>query len=389
MAQTPTLALIVAAGDGSRFGGVNAKPYLPLSGISVLRRSIETFISHPRVDGVRVVIRRADHPDYRRIITGLTLFPPVIGGKTRQESVRRGLESLVRAAPARVLIHDAARPLASHALISRVLDALDGAEAAYPALPVTDTLRRGEALVERENLLAAQTPQGFHFQPIVDAHRRFMADSLTDDIALAEAAQLKVSVVPGERANIKLTTPDDLPFMQKLADSAFETRVGMGFDAHPFAAHDHSLSTQKRTIALCGVQLPFEQRLLGHSDADAGLHALVDALLGAIGAGDIGIHFPSDDPKWAGADSARFLLHAYKLLKEKGGDIVNIDITFLCERPKIATHRQQMVAQVASLLKIAPDRVNVKATTTEKMGFLGRGEGLAAQAVVAVRLPVG
>jgi len=389
-----TFALIVAAGASRRMGGELSKPYVNLTGVPVLRRGIETFLSHPRIDGVRVVIKREDHPRYRRVTEGLTLFPSVMGGQTRQDSVRLGLESLVHRAPARVLIHDAARPLLTHALIDRVISALDSYPAVLPAVPVPDTLKRVEkervtATLPRDGLFAAQTPQGFDFKAILAAHRHYTDTLFTDDIALAEAAGIAIGVVPGERDNLKLTTPEDFAFMQKIADKAYETRIGFGVDAHPFAPHDSGKPVARRSVALCGVKIPHDQRLQGHSDADAGLHALVDALLGTIGAGDIGRHFPPDDPQWAGADSARFLLHTYQLLKAKGGDIVNIDITVICEKPHIAPYREQMAARVASLLKLAPERVNVKATTTEKMGFLGRGEGLMAQAAVAVRLPLG
>jgi 2-C-methyl-D-erythritol 4-phosphate cytidylyltransferase/2-C-methyl-D-erythritol 2,4-cyclodiphosphate synthase len=282
-----------------------------------------------------------------------------------------------------VLIHDAARPLVSHALISRVLEGLQKHAAVYPALPVADTLRQGSKLLDRTGLLAAQTPQGFRFEEILEAHRKQRKAAATDDIALAEAAGLAIGVVEGERCNFKLTAPGDLELMQQLTQAPFETRVGMGVDVHPFVAHDGP----HRSITLCGVKIPCDQRLHGHSDADAALHALVDAILGAIGEGDIGQHFSSDDPQWAGADSSRFLIHAYQLLKAKGGEIVNIDITVIGEKPRIAPFRAQMAAQVAGVLKIATSRVNIKATTTEKLGFLGRGEGLAAQAIVSVKLP--
>lgn len=383
-----TIALIVAAGESSRFGAEPPKPYIRLGEKAVLRHSIDTFLSHPGIGGVRVVISRPHHPLYRRhVMRDLSIFPCVIGGATRQESVRRGLESIARANPTYVLIHDAARPLLNHALIDRVLESLKTHSAALPTLPIVDTLRRDGKLVDREHLLAAQTPQGFRFDDILAAHRSLRGKNLTDDIALAEAAGLTVGVVAGERRNLKLTTQEDLPFMEALATPPFETRVGTGIDIHPFVAHDANTPPAQRTVTLCGVKIPHEFRLHGHSDADAGLHALVDAILGAIGAGDIGQHFPPDDRTWAGADSSRFLIHAYQMLKTKGGDIVNIDITILGEKPRIAPFREQMVNRIADMLKLSPDRINIKATTTEKLGFLGRGEGLGAQAAVAVKLP--
>lgn len=388
MSTRPTFALIVAAGDSRRFEADVPKPYVSLGGTSVLRRNIEAFLNHPGIDGVRVVVRREDHGRFKQATQGLTLFPLVVGGSTRQESVRRGLESLARLNPARVLIHDAARPFIDKGTISRVLDALQDTPGAYPALPVMDTLRDDETIVPREKLLAAQTPQGFHFQPILEAHRRFAGENHTDDIALAHASGLEVSVVDGARANFKLTTLDDFAMMEKLAKADFETRTGMGFDTHCFAEHDAGTPPQRRTVSLCGVKIPHEQKLHGHSDADVALHALVDALLGAIGKGDIGQHFDNTDPQWAGADSSRFLLHAYRIVKERGGDILNIDITIMGEQPKVYPYREQMAQQIAGLLKIERERVNIKATTTEKMGYLGRGEGLAAQVVANVRVPV-
>lgn len=382
-----TIALIMAAGSGSRYGGEIPKVYTELHGKTVLRRSVEAFLSHPRVDAVRVVIRRADHMRFKRAVEGISSFPCVVGGERRQDSVRRGLESIARTKPRFVLIHDAARPLVSHALIDRVLDALEQSPAVLPATAVVDTLRQNGALIDRTGMIAAQTPQGFHFDAILDAHHRFAADTFTDDIALAEAAGLAVSVVEGERANIKLTTADDFHIMQKLAESQLETRIGFGVDVHPLVPHDADAPVSQRHITLCGVKIPSEFHLHGHSDADACLHALVDAMLGAIGAGDIGQHFPPSDPQWKGADSSRFLLHAYELLCARGGEIVNIDITVMAEKPKIAPYRQQMADMVTSLLKLSAGRVNIKATTTEKLGFLGRGEGLAAQAAIAIRLP--
>lgn len=385
----PTLVLIVAAGQSSRFGAEIPKPYHNLNGKPVLRHAIEAFARHPEIDGVRVVIRREDHPRYRQAVDGLSLIPCVVGGASRQESVRKGLESLAQHRPARVLIHDAARPMASAALISRVLAALDEAPAAYPALPVADTLRRGDGTtLDRTGIFSVQTPQGFEFEGILEAHRRFADHSATDDIALAGMADMAQIAVPGERCNFKITERDDFSLMQRLMEMDYETRIGMGTDVHGFVPHDPSASPQQRHVTLCGVKIPHEMRLSGHSDADAGLHALVDALLGAIGAGDIGLHFPDDDPAWAGADSTRFLMYAYQLLTERAGKIVNIDITLLCERPRILPYRDAMRARIAGLLKLDAGRVSVKATTTEKLGFLGRSEGLAAQAVVSVRLPM-
>ena len=341
---------------------------------------------------MRVVIRREHHPYYRQAVEGLTMFPCVIGGQTRQESVLRGLESVAHRQPEYVLVHDAARPLTSHALISRVINALKDNAAVSPARPVADTLKRvadgrvGET-VPRENLYKVQTPQGFRFNALLEAHRQFAGQALTDDAAVIEKAGGTVVTVEGEIDNFKITTQNDIERMQTLLSLHMETRTGMGYDVHQLREHDTDTPISRQKIQLCGVRIPFTHRLLGHSDADVGLHALVDAILGAIGDGDIGQHFPPDDLRWQGADSERFLLHAYELVRARGGEIVHLDVTLICEKPKVSPYREQMVLHIAQLLKLSTDRVSVKATTTEKLGFTGRGEGIAAQAVATVRLP--
>lgn len=390
-----TIALIVAAGGSTRFGGDTPKPYISLNGKSLLRHSLDAFHKHPGIDGVRVVIRREDHMRYKEAAKNITIYPCVVGGSSRQESVWLGLESIAHHSPERVLIHDAARPLVSADVISRTLRALDeGEKAVLPAIAVADTLKRAQgnftdATVNRAGLFAAQTPQGFDFQTILELHRRFQGKEMTDDTALAEAAQIPVKLVEGGRLNFKITTAEDYMLAEKLAQSdVHETRVGFGVDVHPFIDHDPDRPSAKRAIHLCGINVPHEKRLHGHSDADAGLHAAVDAILGAIGAGDIGAHFPADDPEWSGANSSRFLLHAYQLLKEQGGKLVHLDVTILCERPHIAPYRDAMIAEMANILKLPRHRFSVKATTTEKLGYLGRGEGLAAHAVATVKLPL-
>lgn len=387
-----TIALLVAAGNSQRMQSGVAKPYLHLGKEPLIYHAVKAFLSHPKIDGVRVVIKREHHALYKKAIEGLTLFPCVIGGESRQASVRLGLESIAHRKPERVLIHDIARPLASHALISRVLDALETQQAVIPALPITDTVKRiGNSTVQetvnREGLYAVQTPQGFHYAALLKAHQQFASESLTDDAALMEKLGASVGIVAGESDNFKITTDEDLQRMQAMLATHEEIRVGQGFDVHAFKAHDADTPVARQQIKLCGVKIPHTHYLVGHSDADVGMHALVDAILGAIGAGDIGVHFSPDDRRWQGADSSRFLLHAYELLKAKGGDIVHLDLTFICERPKISEHRAAMIHHVAQLLKLAEDRVSIKATTTEKLGFTGRNEGLAAQAVATVRLP--
>ena len=382
--MTRTAILIVSAGKGERLGSARPKQYLALCGVPVLRRTIAAFAGRPDTR-TQIVIGKDQEGSYRGATAGLDLPPPVTGGATRQESVRNGLEALAPDAPDYVLIHDAARPLVTPALVDRVISALAaGADAAIPLLPVADTLRRENAdgtwsTVPRDNTYRAQTPQGFRFAAILKAHRDFMAYDVTDDMALAERAGLKIARVAGEETNMKITTQDDMAHAERLLSGGAEFRTGSGYDVHRFKAGDH--------VWLCGIRVPHDHALEGHSDADAGLHALTDALLGAIGAGDIGQHFPPTDEKWRGASSDKFLAHAASLVAKAGGTITHCDITFICERPKIGPHRDAMRARVAEILSIDIGRVSVKATTTEGLGFTGRREGLAAEAIATVRIP--
>jgi 2-C-methyl-D-erythritol 4-phosphate cytidylyltransferase / 2-C-methyl-D-erythritol 2,4-cyclodiphosphate synthase len=386
-----TYALIVAAGRGTRFGGALPKQYLALGGTSVLRHALAAFTTYPRIAGVQVVIREEDRARFDAAVTGLAVLPAVAGGAERQDSVRLGLEALAPHDPALVLIHDGARPFPDRALIDRIIDALDQAPAAIPALPLGDTIKRVDGgrireTVDRAQLWRAQTPQGFHFNAILAAHREAAAKGrkepvLTDDSAVAEAAGMTPIVVPGSEDNLKVTTAQDLAAAERLlAARLADIRIGQGFDVHGFGPGDH--------VVICGVEIPHGASLAGHSDADVGLHALTDALLGAIGAGDIGLHFPPNDPQWRGAASDQFLRHAAALVRDHGGVISAVDVTVICERPKIAPHRARMVERVAAILEISPARVSVKATTTDGLGFTGRGEGIAAQAVATVRLPL-
>jgi 2-C-methyl-D-erythritol 4-phosphate cytidylyltransferase / 2-C-methyl-D-erythritol 2,4-cyclodiphosphate synthase len=379
-----TAILIVAAGKGERVGAITPKQYVPLLGQAMLRRSIEAFGGRPDTF-IKVAIGPGQEAQYEVATAGLDLSPPAIGGATRQESVRRGLEALTDAAPDFVLIHDAARPLVSPRLIDGVIAALQaGAEAAIPLLPVADTLRKQESgkwiIVPREDLVRAQTPQGFRFAPILKAHRDHAAREVTDDMALAELAGLNIVAVPGEETNMKVTNAEDFAMAESLLWARLgEARTGSGYDVHRFVQGDH--------VWLCGVRVPHDHALEGHSDADAGLHALTDAILGAIGEGDIGLHFPPTDERWRGAPSWKFLDHAAGLVRGKGGAVVHCDVTIICERPKVSPHREAMRAKIAEILRLDISRVSVKATTTEGLGFIGRREGLAAQAVATVRLP--
>ena len=383
--MTNSIALIVAAGAGTRLGGEVPKQYLPLGGRAVLRHSVETFLQHPAISGVRAVISPEHRALYDSAVAGLPILLPVAGGVSRQDSVRNGLESLAEMQPDRVLIHDAARPFLTREIIDRTLAALDDAPGAVVAVPVTDTLKRGQdghvaGTVDRSALWRAQTPQAFRYADILAAHRQAKGAAMTDDAAVAEAVGLPVKLVMGADDNFKITTADDLRRAERMVGiAAQEFRTGAGYDVHRFAAGDN--------VTICGVRIPHDQSLEGHSDADVGLHALTDALLGTIGAGDLGSHFPPGDPQWRGADSARFLSHAASLVAAKGGRIAHVDVTLICERPKIAPHRAAMVARIAAILGLDEGRVSVKATTTEGLGFTGRREGIAAQAVATIALP--
>ena len=382
-----TIALIVAAGRGERAtSGIAAavpKQYVTVGGRPLLCWAVEAFLRSPDISEVRVVIGEEDRALYDQAVAGMGLPPPIIGGATRQASVRNGLEALVALPPQRVLIHDAARPFVSTELIALVCAALDHAESAAPFKDVTDTLRRkaqhGYEIISRDGLVRAQTPQGFRFGSILRAHRKFAGESLTDDVALAERAGLSFQAVAGEETNMKLTYPEDFKLAERMATALFETRVGTGFDVHRFEAGDH--------LWLCGVRVAHDAALQGHSDADVGLHALTDAILGALAAGDIGVHFPPTDEKWRGAPSHLFLAHAASLVRARKGVIAHVDVTIICERPKLSPHRDAMRQRIGEILDISLDRVSVKATTTEGLGFTGRGEGIAVQALATLKLP--
>ena len=381
--MTDAVALIVAAGRGHRAGGGIPKQYRILAGQSVLRRSCLAFLGQPGIAAVRVVIHPDDRILYDAAVAGLDLPEPIAGGATRQDSCRNGLEMLAASPPDRVLIHDAARPLVGPETIRRVLAALDKSPGAVAGVPVNDTLKRADAsgavagTVDRAGLWRAQTPQGFRFADILNAHRQCAGLAMTDDAAVAEAADLPVALVQGDEDNMKITNEEDFARASRLLGGP-DLRVGNGFDVHRFEPGDH--------VMLCGVRVPHDRRLQGHSDADVGLHALTDAILGAIGDGDIGSHFPPTDARWRGADSAAFLRHAVSLVTARGGDIRHLDVTVICERPKVSPYREAMRARIAEIAGVGIDRVSVKATTTEGLGFTGRGEGIAAQATATVGL---
>jgi 2-C-methyl-D-erythritol 4-phosphate cytidylyltransferase / 2-C-methyl-D-erythritol 2,4-cyclodiphosphate synthase len=379
-------ALIVAAGRGSRFGGPLPKQYALLHGQPVLRRTLEVYRSAPQINSLRVVIADGDQPQYTVAVAGLDLAQPVLGGVSRQQSVLNGLEALAGDAPDFVAVHDAARPFVRPVDITACLEAAsaEGVDGAVLGVRLSDTIKRtgGDGAVvdtiPRTNLWRAQTPQIFRYAALLKAHRaaatlgQSEATALTDDAAVAEHAGLKVVMVEGSEDNRKITTAEDLRV-------AMETRTAFGFDVHGFGPGD--------AVMLGGIAIPHTHTLAGHSDADVALHALTDAVLGTIGAGDIGKHFPPSDAQWRGVSSDRFLRHAIELLTARGGRIVHLDLTLVCEAPKIGPHRDAMVASIARITGLSADRISVKATTTEKLGFTGRREGIAAQAVATVEIP--
>lgn len=392
--MTTTVAVIVAAGRGVRAPGADGIPkqYRNIGGHPVLAHSLDVLTRHAGIDAVEVVVNPGDRGLYEAAARPFAarLMPPVDGGATRQESVRRGLEALGAQAPERVLIHDAARPFLSADLVTRLIAALDDEPGAIAAEPLADTLKRSSAdgtiseTVDRAGLWRAQTPQAFRFSAILDAHRRAVDDGrndFTDDAGLAEWAGLPVKLVASTSMNMKLTTPDDFAMAERLlAPQMLEPRNGTGFDVHAFAPGN--------AVWLCGVEIPHSHRLEGHSDADVGLHALTDAILGAIGDGDIGAHFPPSDAKWRGAASRIFLADAAARVRALKGRITNVDVSLLCEAPKIGPHREAMRLAIAEILQIDVSRVGVKATTMEGLGFVGRREGIAAMASATVLLPV-
>ncbi|HWL48154.1 MAG TPA: bifunctional 2-C-methyl-D-erythritol 4-phosphate cytidylyltransferase/2-C-methyl-D-erythritol 2,4-cyclodiphosphate synthase [Sphingomonadaceae bacterium] len=383
--EGPTVALIVAAGRGERLGGT-PKQYQPLGGRALLAHSVDACLAHPGIDAVQVVIGAGQDAAYRAAIGARALPAPVIGGATRRESVRAGLAAI--APGGRVLIHDAARPFLPAAVIDRLLAALETHDGAVPVLPVADSLAHGgkapdstlgEA-VPRAGLVRVQTPQAFGTTAIVRAHALWPAErEATDDAQVARAAGLAVATVAGDPALDKITWGTDMVAAEARLATARTTRTALGFDVHTFTAGTG--------IRLGGVTIPHDRALAGHSDADVALHAITDALLGTIAAGDIGSHFPPSDPRWRGADSAIFLTHARDLVAAADGRIDHIDVTIICEAPKIGPHRATIRTRIATLLQVEEARISVKATTTERLGFTGRGEGIAAQAVASVRVP--
>jgi 2-C-methyl-D-erythritol 4-phosphate cytidylyltransferase/2-C-methyl-D-erythritol 2,4-cyclodiphosphate synthase len=381
-------AVVVAGGRGLRAGGDLPKQYRALGNVPVLHQSLAIFANHAEIAWVQPVIHHDDGALYAEAAKGLSLLPPAFGGATRQASVRAGLEALAHNHPAIVLVHDAARPFCSPALVSRAI-AAGAAGAAIPGVVMTDTIKEVDSsghvvrTLDRTALRGVQTPQAFGFDALLAAHRKAHAagrEDFTDDAALAEWAGMTVGVFAGETGNVKLTTPEDFARAEALRAAALgDVRTGNGYDVHAFVDGDH--------VWLGGVKIAHERGVTGHSDADVGLHALVDAILGALADGDIGAHFPPSDPQWKGASSDRFLRFAIERVRERGGRVVHLDLTVVCEAPKIGPHRDAMRARIAEIAGISIDRVGVKATTSEQLGFTGRREGIAAMATATIRLP--
>jgi 2-C-methyl-D-erythritol 4-phosphate cytidylyltransferase / 2-C-methyl-D-erythritol 2,4-cyclodiphosphate synthase len=390
--KKPTvIAIIVAAGRGSRFGGERPKQYAEINGKTVLRRTLEAFLGHPDIHQVVPVIHRDDQAHYGLTVDGITskkLGTAQLGGPTRQTSVLLGLKSIIQADI--ILIHDAARPFVSAALIDRAIATASDHGAAVPALTVTDTLisfHQGKRIgsVDRQSLRAVQTPQAFQFTLIREAHEaaaKHLDQDHTDDGSVAAASGHTIHIFEGETGNIKITTHDDLLAASKrLGQSqAMISRTATGFDVHAFGEGDH--------VWLCGLKIPHSRGFIAHSDGDVALHAITDALLGAMADGDIGRHFPPTDNKWKGAASDQFLAFAAERLRARGGMIDLLDVTIICEAPKIGPHADRMRQRIAEIVGISVDGVSVKATTTERLGFTGRGEGISALATATIRLPL-
>lgn len=385
--------IIVAAGRGHRFGGEMPKQYLEVHQQPLVRHAVQAFLDHPAIDLILPVIHPDDADILANALGGLDYIEPVAGGAARQDSVRNGLEGLASSAPDYVLVHDAARPMVAPALIDRVIEALQDTSGVIPGIAVVDTLKRADDdgiitdTVSRDGLWRAQTPQGFKYADLLAAHRSAIGQELTDDAAVMEASGYRVAVVLGDENNIKVTTPDDLMRMEEIMsdDSAQAKlvrspsfRIGSGYDVHKLGPGDH--------VTLCGVKITSERALIGHSDADVALHAVTDAVFGAIADGDIGSHFPPTDSQWRGASSDQFFAYACERMRERGFELSNIDLTIICEKPKIGPHRDAMRARLAEIAQIDVSCVSVKATTTERLGFTGRGEGIAAEAVIIIEI---
>jgi 2-C-methyl-D-erythritol 4-phosphate cytidylyltransferase / 2-C-methyl-D-erythritol 2,4-cyclodiphosphate synthase len=383
MARYMTVAaIIVAAGKGERARSGVPKQFTLLGGKTLLAHSVDAFLSNPHISSVHVVIGEGQKDLASSALKGRVVGSIVMGGKERQDSVRAGLEAARQSGADRVLIHDAARPFLSHEIIDKLIAALDVADGALPALPVVDTLAKSDGtigdVVDRGGIVRVQTPQAFHLDTIMTSHQRWNGGPATDDAQMARAAGFMVIAVEGDPMLEKITLPSDFAAAETRLAARKVSRTGMGYDVHRLEFG--------KELWLGGILIPHDRGLAGHSDADVALHALIDALLGAAGDGDIGTHFPPNDEEWAGAASSNFLQYTRNRIAERGGVIDHVDLTIICEAPKIGPHRAAIRARIADLLQIGEDSVSIKATTTERLGFTGRGEGIAAQAVATIRL---
>ena len=379
------VALILAAGRGHRLSMKTPKQYLDVGGITILRRAVNVFLENPTIDLIQVIIHPDDRDLYEAAVGDLGLPEPVHGGKTRQNSVLNGLESIGIHFPEYVYIHDAARPFLDQKTLNSLIYEVEKSGAAIPALRIKDTIKcitkeTIDSTLDRNYFYRAQTPQAFRYKAIFMAHRRFESSNFTDDSAIAEKAGLKVRIIEGLEDNFKITTKDDLNKATKMTKKNYtDVRIGYGLDVHAFDKGDH--------VILGGIKIPHTMSLKGHSDADVVIHAITDAVLGAIAAGDIGDHFPPSDPKWKNVNSDIFLKHAVKLVAEKKGIINFVDVTIVCENPKIGPHRDSMRSNISKIINLDVERVSVKATTTEKLGFTGKGQGIMAHAITTIKLP--
>ena len=392
------VALITASGRGSRLSGnVEGMPkqYLPLAGVPMLRHAILAFLNHPGINDVICTIHPDDIKLYEEAVIGLDLLNPVFGGETRQISVRNGLEALREYNPKKVLIHDGARPFVTKRVINGILGKLETHPAVIPAIAVEDTIKKyGDGkikwTIERDNLWRAQTPQGFLYEDILNAHHAFRDMNFTDDAAHGDYAGIPVAIVPGSQNNFKITTEEDYERAKRIASMHIENvheeiRSGIGYDVHAFRLKKEGESNH---IRIGGIDIEFDRKIEAHSDGDVAIHAIIDAILGAICEGDIGEHFPPSDPKWENCDSKEMLKQVNHLLRKKGAKIINLDLTIICEEPKISKHKAKIKESLAKVLNIDLNRINIKATTTEKLGFLGRKEGIASEAICNVRFAV-
>jgi 2-C-methyl-D-erythritol 4-phosphate cytidylyltransferase/2-C-methyl-D-erythritol 2,4-cyclodiphosphate synthase len=391
------VALITACGRGNRFNSGEGIPkqYMPLAGKSLLYHSIKAFLNHPQISDVICVIHSDDVALYEEAIIGLDLLNPIFGGESRQASIRMGLEAIREYNPDKVLIHDGVRPFVSKRVINGILEKLETHPAVIPAIAVEDTLKKiGDGKIEwtleRENLWRAQTPQGFIYEDILNSHIAFKDLNFTDDAALNEYAGIPVAIVPGSQNNFKITTEEDYDRSKRMVSFLInevqeEQRIGSGLDVHAFRAREKE---EDEFIRICGVDVEFDRKIEAHSDGDVGIHSAIDAILGAIGEGDIGQHFPPSDPKWKNCDSREMLRIINQILKRKSAKLINLDITIICEKPKILQHKGAMEEVLAQILEVSKSRINVKATTTEGLGFLGRQEGIAAQASASVAMAI-